>query len=769
MSFFVRAKYGFRSEDASLLRFDAGAIIEVLGQLESGWWDGLLGGHTRGWFPSNYVELASDTASESIDHVSLEQNTAKIVISQPLLSASTAARAMGVPSGSADAEELAKWVDAIMKELDQLVALATLSFSVSLSVTEKMTLSRSFARLTRSIVNAIHTRLLSERRLFHHRCSSSMDVAQQADDLAKLLIVRMRDLTKVLFEICPAVSSQSAYMEQQKAVKSCALQLASTLGVWAFGHGKGLSSAMPTHPTMKRSSAPAAAHDNRCDLLSTSPLHPNTNAKVEGAESQPHVLLENGNETGSPWHLDGSKRFSSSEAVNSVPRYLASDVAPGDLVLTSQGQIKGAPLRVLITQLTRHDMTDPLFENTFLMTYRSFTTSQEFVQHVVNRYHLAAPAGLRGVQKDEWIRAKRDVVRARAVNILWTWMEMHFFHTPDDIQALDMVDKFVAENMTGAHCAQVRDKLLTSVKRCRESGSRFTRPLSNKGLTEPIVATIAKPMHILEVHPAELARQLTLMEADLFSRIRTVDCLGRVWTKVDPSGSGSSVMDVISCHNHVVSFVAETILSTKKRALRTAILEYLITVADHCYKLQNYSSMWAIVSALNSEPIYRLQRTWDLLCPRARDKLAKLQDIATPLRNFAAYRQQLRRTEPPCIPFFGLYTKDLTFIEDGNPDFLNDRDGYINFGKCRLLSTVLAEIQRFQSQVYCLEHVPPVATLLKSKLQTSLSDEELYQMSLQLEPSLDTALPLSTRKDHCNDISLSHHRLSQALQENGFL
>lgn len=64
-SFFVRALYDFTSEDASSLSFERGALIEVLTQLESGWWDGLLGNDVRGWFPSNYVEIISDEEAEA--------------------------------------------------------------------------------------------------------------------------------------------------------------------------------------------------------------------------------------------------------------------------------------------------------------------------------------------------------------------------------------------------------------------------------------------------------------------------------------------------------------------------------------------------------------------------------------------------------------------------------------------------------------------------------------------------------------------------------
>lgn len=53
---FVRAKFDFDATDPSALSFREGDVIEVYTKLESGWWDGLLG-TTRGWFPSNYVDV----------------------------------------------------------------------------------------------------------------------------------------------------------------------------------------------------------------------------------------------------------------------------------------------------------------------------------------------------------------------------------------------------------------------------------------------------------------------------------------------------------------------------------------------------------------------------------------------------------------------------------------------------------------------------------------------------------------------------------------
>lgn len=63
-TFFCRALYDYQSQDASSLSFYKGDIIEVLTQLESGWWDGLLNDE-RGWFPSNYVQIVSEQEAES--------------------------------------------------------------------------------------------------------------------------------------------------------------------------------------------------------------------------------------------------------------------------------------------------------------------------------------------------------------------------------------------------------------------------------------------------------------------------------------------------------------------------------------------------------------------------------------------------------------------------------------------------------------------------------------------------------------------------------
>ena len=48
--------YKYTSDDHTSLSFEQGDIIQVLNQLETGWWDGVIG-DVRGWFPSNYCAV----------------------------------------------------------------------------------------------------------------------------------------------------------------------------------------------------------------------------------------------------------------------------------------------------------------------------------------------------------------------------------------------------------------------------------------------------------------------------------------------------------------------------------------------------------------------------------------------------------------------------------------------------------------------------------------------------------------------------------------
>lgn len=71
------------------------------------------------------------------------------------------------------------------------------------------------------------------------------------------------------------------------------------------------------------------------------------------------------------------------------------------------------------------------------------------------------------------------------------------------------------------------------------------------------------------------------------------------------------------------------------------------------------------------------------LCSQTRQTLEKLQVLVSSDGRFRSLRDALHRCDPPCIPYLGMYLTDLSFIEEGTPNFTED--GLLNFSKMRMV------------------------------------------------------------------------------------
>ena len=81
------------------------------------------------------------------------------------------------------------------------------------------------------------------------------------------------------------------------------------------------------------------------------------------------------------------------------------------------------------------------------------------------------------------------------------------------------------------------------------------------------------------------------------------------------------------------------------------------------------------------------------------------------------------------VPYLGVYLTDLTFIEDGNSDFLPAPENHmINFDKRRKISKSITEIKMYQQIPYFLMDISQIQDFL---LQVQGLDEKmLYKRSL---------------------------------------
>ncbi|KAJ3050654.1 hypothetical protein HK102_012227, partial [Quaeritorhiza haematococci] len=324
------------------------------------------------------------------------------------------------------------------------------------------------------------------------------------------------------------------------------------------------------------------------------------------------------------------------------------------------------------------------------------------------------------------------------INVLKSWIENYCQDDEEDRTVLSKLESFAQSTMSSIKENNIPPNAVPQILNLinkRRQGLLFRKlVLTRSECPAPITPKNLKRIkYVLDIDPLEVARQLTLMESRDYNKIQPVEFLKKAWSERD-SNVAINVKQMILMSNQVTGWVAQCILSEKDIKRRSALIKHFILVADRCRALNNFNTLMAILAGLNSAPIHRLKRTWELLSTRAQSILDILRKTMNPTKNFSTYRESLHSVNPPCVPFLGFYLTDLTFIEDGNPNFLKSNARHINFSKRMKTAEVIREIQQYQNAPYSLRDVAEIQEFLRGCLRESADETDLYNMSLQLEP-----------------------------------
>jgi hypothetical protein len=249
---------------------------------------------------------------------------------------------------------------------------------------------------------------------------------------------------------------------------------------------------------------------------------------------------------------------------------------------------------------------------------------------------------------------------------------------------------------------------------------------------------------LFDVDIEELARQITLMDAEAFQRISPLEIKSQAWSGKDAASRSPYLSRLIQNFNRLSFWCAARIVTiTQDKEKRVKALRRIISLGEVLLQLHNYSSMFAVVIALNMASVGRLKRTWAALPDSVRDRFQRLADLASFDDNHRRYRAAIGSATPPAIPYMGLYLHDLTHIEDGNNDRLPN--GMINFCKMEMIARVWQQISLFQSQRSGYKF-KPISTLQGFVAEMpELTEDELYKHSLEAEPRGIAALKADRR------------------------
>lgn len=452
----------------------------------------------------------------------------------------------------------------------------------------------------------------------------------------------------------------------------------------------------------------------------------------------------------------------------------AENPLPENLTFNKDGQITGGTLPALVERLTVHDSTpDAVFVATFYLTFRLFTTPNEFAQSLVERFDSAEDGS-----------AGATPVRLRVYNVFKGWLESHWRANIDN-EALEIITTFATGKLkailpaAGRRLEELANKvssadgplvprLISGIGKATTATTQYTppeTPILSPNITRNHLALLRTALSggpnpsVLDFDPLELARQLTLKESKMFCSILPEELLAQEWTKKRGS-LAVNVLAMSSLSTDLAHLVAETILDATDAKRRAVVIKHWIKVADRCLELNNYDSLMAIMCTLNTSTIGRLKKTWELVSYKTKLVLDHLRAVIDVSKNHAVLRARLRGHVPPCLPFLGTYLTDvcipgylmflyhanihlqLTFIDVGNPSKRpvseTSKVALINFDKHVKTARIISELQRFQIP-YRIAEVPEMQEWIDSQIDrvhnSQTADvQHLYRRSLLLEP-----------------------------------
>ncbi|XP_012313365.2 rap guanine nucleotide exchange factor 1 isoform X10 [Aotus nancymaae] len=372
--------------------------------------------------------------------------------------------------------------------------------------------------------------------------------------------------------------------------------------------------------------------------------------------------------------------------------------------------VRGGSGDILLVHATETDRKDlVLYCEAFLTTYRTFISPEELIKKLQYRYEKFSPFAdtfKKRVSKNTFFVLVRVVDELCLVElteeILKLLMELVFrLVCNGELSLARVLRKNILDKVD-------QKKLL----RCATSG----QPLAARGVA-------ARPGTLHDFHSHEIAEQLTLLDAELFYKIEIPEVL--LWAKEQNEEKSPNLTQFTEHFNNMSYWVRSIIMLQEKAQDRERLLLKFIKIMKHLRKLNNFNSYLAILSALDSAPIRRLE--WQ---KQTSEGLAEYCTLIDSSSSFRAYRAALSEVEPPCIPYLGLILQDLTFVHLGNPDYI---DGKVNFSKRWQQFNILDSMRRFQQAHYDIRRNDDIINFFND-FSDHLAEEALWELSLKIKP-----------------------------------
>uniref|UniRef100_A0A8C5L7Y7 RAS, guanyl releasing protein 3 n=1 Tax=Jaculus jaculus TaxID=51337 RepID=A0A8C5L7Y7_JACJA len=241
------------------------------------------------------------------------------------------------------------------------------------------------------------------------------------------------------------------------------------------------------------------------------------------------------------------------------------------------------------------------------------------------------------------------------------------------------------------------------------------------------------------LEPIELAEHLTFLEHKSFRRISFTDYHSYVihgCLENNPTLERS-----IALFNGISKWVQLMVLSKPTPPQRAEVITKFINVAQKLLQLKNFNTLMAVVGGLSHSSISRLKETHSHLSSEVTKDWNEMTELVSSSGNYCNYRKAFADCDGFKIPILGVHLKDLIAVHVIFPDWMEENK--VNIVKMHQLSVTLSELVSLQNASHHLEPNMDLINLLTLSLDLYHTEDDIYKLSLVLEPRNSKSQPTS--------------------------
>ncbi|KAF7653901.1 hypothetical protein LDENG_00077290 [Lucifuga dentata] len=235
---------------------------------------------------------------------------------------------------------------------------------------------------------------------------------------------------------------------------------------------------------------------------------------------------------------------------------------------------------------------------------------------------------------------------------------------------------------------------------------------------------------IEQMSSKDIATELTSYDWELFTAMHEVELIHYIFGHHKFPGAITANLERFVCRfNEVQYWVVTELCLCEDLVKRAILLKKFIKIAAVLKEQKNLNSFFAVMFGLSNSAVQRLYKTWERIPSKTKRIYCAYERLMDPSRNHRAYRLAVAKLNPPYIPFMPLLLKDMTFIHEGNQNYV---DKLVNFEKMRMIAKTVKIVRGCRSQPY----VP-------SSPQRSLADRMFLEgPSIRMSTYSDHSFPL---------------------------